>query len=188
MRIKALCLAATAMVLSKPLVGQQAPTKEFGVDMSVASIGFDGGGDRILSIDTPVDVRMGFMIQSPVAFETRFGLSFITDGDGSLLRASPALNAVLGMNRTARHLGPYFTGGVLMDLAHFSGSGSSETETQLGVNVGVGTRIEWGTSSAFRTELFLTKKFEKGDRDLISSDYVAGSTAFGLRFGLSFFN
>ena len=188
MRTAAFGLAAIAVLFAGSLYAQQAPTKEFGVDMSVASVGFDGENDRFLAIDSPVDVRIGVLTGSPVGFETRFGLAYRSDGDGSLLRFSPALNAVIGMSGVRRHLGPYFTGGVLMDMVRFSDSSDSDSQTQFGVNIGVGNRMEWGSSSAIRTELFVTKKFEKGNPGLFDSDYMPGSLAFGLRLGISFFN
>jgi len=181
-------VAAASALFAVHLAAQRAPTREFGVDVALTSTGEDGGGGRITSFGTPVDVRIGLLNASQVMFESRFSLDYIGDESTSLLSASPSLNVLfrLGPGRgLTRQMGGYLTAGVLMDFQRFSTQNDADTETQFGVTAGAGARFEWGTASAFRPEVFLTKRFEKGD--VLDSNYRPGSTAFGLRFGLSFF-
>jgi len=181
-------VAAATALLAAHLGAQRAPTKEFGVDVALTSTGVDGRDSRITSLGTPVDLRIGFLNASRVMFESRFSLDYIGDNSNSLLSASPSLNVLfrLGQGRGhTRQIGGYLTAGVLMDFQRTSTPITTESGTQFGVSAGAGTRIEWGTASAFRPEIFLTKRFGKGNE--LDTNYQPGSVAFGLRFGISFF-
>ena len=164
---------------------QKAPTKEFGVDVVLSSTGFDGGSSRLTRFNAPFDVRIGFLGDSPLSIEPRFGLAWTASDNESLLVFTPSINMLyrisdgIGVNK---HMGGYLALGALMDLQRYSFDGAlgseSDAATQFGVSLGVGTRIEWGTG-AFRPELFFAKRIENND--------TAGSNTFGVRFGLSFF-
>jgi hypothetical protein len=186
MHTRTIALGIAAMTLAGQAAAQR-PTKEFGVDLAITSTGTDeGNSDRLLSIGTPVDVRIGFLTSPRLSIEPRFTLSYQSISDESLMEISPSFNVLLGLGKEA-HRGPYVMAGALIDLARADfGSGDASSRTQLGFNLGFGTRIGWGDNAAFRPEVFFTKKLEKGD--VFDDDYAPATTAFGVRFGISFFH
>ena len=185
---------ASSIAMASQAAAQGAPSREFGVDLSISSTGYDDapdGVDRILRVGAPVDVRIGFLM-GRASFEPRFGLSYQQQGDNSLMQFTPSLNVLFGLSGSRPHLGTYITAGVLMDVQSYDidtgfGDSDSETETQLGVNIGIGHKFEWGDKAAFRPEFFVTKRLEKGDL-LTDMDAVPGTTTFGIRIGMSFFH
>ena len=178
---------AAAAALSAGTLEAQMPRHEFGVDLGIASTKYDGGDGRVLFIGAPIDVRVGFVTASPLMFETRLNLVYVSTDDGSLMSFAPGVNALwrLGPGTgLANQMGPYLTGGVSLEYSRISSDFDDESEsaTQFGINVGVGTRLGWGTA-AFRPELFFQNNFASGDED--EFDYIPSNSTIGLRLGIS---
>ena len=177
-------IAAASVVLAATAQAQT-PRHEFGVDMGIASIKYDGE-DRFLRVAAPIDVRIGFVAASALSFETRFAFEYLRDDDASEMHLTPGINAIwkLGPGTgLANQMGPYITGGLSLEYFRESFEDESDSATQFGANIGIGTRLGWG-STAFRPELFFHKGFEKGSET--DDDFIPGLTAIGVRLGVSF--
>lgn len=184
---KLLALALVCFAVSAE--AQNGPKHEFGIDLVIGSAkSSEEGSARALAIATPFDVRIGFVSQGKLSFETRFGFSYLSLGETdnsegfSSLEFTPGLNLLYRLGSGSglhNQMGLYLTAGGGVEIARSSSEGVSETETQLSANVGLGTRMALG-SLAFRPEAFLTKVFEK--------DELPGVTVIGVRLGLSFFH
>lgn len=172
--------AAAVAVLAAPAAAQR---HEFGVDMVLASTKVDlPGADRVLRIETPVDVRIGMVSGGPLSFETRFSFGYASSDGNSSLSFDPGLNVLYRLGSSPQQ-GLYLTGGGKIDISRVSNDDDSETDTQFGINVGVGTRMPMG-AAALRIEGFYAMLLEKGSEG--DEDFVPASNAIGVRFGLSF--
>ena len=162
----------------------QAQKHELGVD-AMLQYGKPSGGDGVLLLGTPVDVRIGFGGGSALSWEMRFGLSYVKPKDGSLFSFTPDLNALWRMDGAEANKGMYLTGGIGINYTSIDDGNSSDSDTRVGLNAGFGNRTPMGDAS-LRTEVFvgyLMKKGSEGD-----SDYAAAVTSFGVRFGISFWH
>src|SRR5690349_17336543 len=88
----------------------QAQKHEFGVD-AMLSYGKPSGGDGVLQLGTPVDVRIGWGSNN-LSWETRFGLNYVKPKTGSLLSFTPDVNALWRMKGSEANKGMYLTAGV----------------------------------------------------------------------------
>ena len=156
----------------------QAQKHEFGVD-AMLSYGTPKGGDGVLQLGTPVDVRFGWGA-SKLSWEARFGLNYIKPKDGSLLSFTPDLNALYRLGAAEANKGMYLTGGVGFRMTKLDdGVNPSTSDNRFGLNAGVGSRHPIG-DAALRTEVFLDY--------LLKKDAEVAVTTFGVRFGISFWH
>ena len=162
-----------------------APRHELGVDLTLMYTHVGSGCSTDCSffgLQTPVDVRLGFLGSGPLSVEPRFSLSYLTGGGGHLLQFAPGVNFLYQFGqRSGTHnlMGPYLTAGAALALVDASGTAGSSTQVSL--NVGIGKRIAW-ESAAFRPEAFFRYNFEN------SSKGIPASFDLGARIGLSFFH
>lgn len=165
----------------------QAQKHEFGVDLALVSSKFDGADKRDLSIGTPFDVRIGFVSAGKLSWEGRFGLDYSSNGDADFTTWSfnPGVNVLYKLGAATNTQGLYVTGGGSYSMLSVDDGTDSETFSQLGVNIGIGHRRPMGSAS-LRSELFFHSGFESGD--VTDANYVPAMTAFGIRFGLSFWH
>ncbi|HEV8265799.1 MAG TPA: outer membrane beta-barrel protein [Gemmatimonadales bacterium] len=177
-------LAAGVLVTPSLAVAQMAHAgakHEFGVDLGIAYSKPDGGDGMVL-IGTPVDLRVGFVSQGKVMFEPRFTFSFNSKGgiDTTTFEATsaytftPGVNVLIAMGTGGHRAGMYVTVGAaydIVDLGDFSAS-------QFSINGGIGSRSAYG-SGAFRPEAFIRYDLEN------TSDGIASALTFGVRLGLS---
>ena len=181
-------LAGVVTLASSTLDAQGAPKLEFGVDLRVMSSKLDvPQAERVFSIGTPVDVRIGFVRSQPLMLETRFTFTHNGSCDASFTSFAPSLNVHGRLGDGAglhNQMAPYLTAGLLMQMLRASNDNDSNSQTRYGLTAGAGTRIAWGTV-AFRPEVFMARHFEKGE--LADDDFVPGEFAFGVLFGLSFY-
>ena len=164
------------------IAAQGAPKHEFGVDLSIASVKAEGSSESLFSVQTPVDVRIGFASASTVMLETRFGFAYLSGGGDSQMLFTPGLNAILRIGSgSGPHnlMGAYLTGGAAAQVSRVSSSGTSNSETRFAINVGLGTRLAWG-DAAIRPEAFFSQLFKKDNSPAV--------TSFGLRIGFSFWH
>jgi len=174
--------AALALVTAPSIAAAQHsmdnPKHELGVDLGVV-YSKPSGGDGVLLIGTPVDVRIGFVSSGKMEIEPRFTFSYASGSGGNAYVFTPDLNLLFGLSADNNKKGPYVTVGAGVDLAHAKISGLPGTSaSQFNFNGGIGTRIPY-ESGAFRLEAFaryLLKNTSKG---------LPNTLDIGARIGLS---
>lgn len=184
-------IAAVVGLAAVPIaaLAQGAPRHEFGVDFgmafeSVSSLG-GAGSQTLFAAATPVDVRVGWISQTPLSLEGRLTFNFNSRGFGSNASyvLAPDLNVLykLGGNGGARRLtGAYLTGGLGLMLANApSGAGGTTSGLIPSLNAGIGTRMAAGAGGAWRLEGFLAYAFRN---TRLGSP---GTFSVGGRIGLS---
>lgn len=151
---------------------------ELGVDMAIV-YSKPSGGDGIMAIGTPVDVRIGFVTSGTLEVEPRFSFDFASGGGNKAYSFSPDINLLFGLSADQHKKGPYVTVGAGVDLTHIKlgGLGSAST-SQFNLNGGIGTRVPY-ESGAFRLEAFARYHLEN------TSQGLPNTLDFGARIGLS---
>ena len=151
---------------------------ELGVDLGIV-YSKPSGNDGIISIGTPVDLRIGFVSSGSLEVEPRFTFNFASGGGNNAYSFTPDINLLFGLGADKNKKGPYVTVGAGVDLAHIKLSGLGSTSTsQFNFNGGIGTRVPY-ESGAFRLEAFvryLLKNTSKG---------LPNELQIGARIGLS---
>lgn len=182
-------VGVAAALLATTSNAQSSPRHEFGVDLSIASTKSDGASDRVFSVNTPVDVRIGFVSQSNFMLETRFSLAYGSSDGNSFYAFRPGLNALWRLGEgTGMHnqMGAYLTAGASFALLGASvevlGTDVSESQFIPGINLGIGMRSAMG-SLGFRMEGFFAYDMEGGSEG--EPDFVPSRTTIGVRIGLS---
>lgn len=169
---------AAGLTLAPALVAAQhsmdMPKHEAGVDIAFAYIK-PSGGTGVFAVMTPVDVRLGFVMQNGMTLEPRIGLQFRSGGGQSAHDVSLDLNLTKAVGSGTYRKGPYFTLGA---GAEFLGSTGSTSGTLISFNGGIGTRSTY-ESGAIRLEAFV-------QYGLKNTTLLTPSTlSIGARIGLS---
>jgi len=170
----ALSLPASAQAQRRAAAPASSAKHEFGVDIGIAYVkpdGVDGG----IAIQTPLDVRVGFVTPKSMMWEPRLGLSFASVGGTTVYTFQPGVNVLFSNSTGGHRRGMYFTGGggvLLADLGGGSGSAFS-------VNAGVGWRKPFG-SAAWRYEVGFKWTSESTDLGLPSTIEIGGRVGISL--------
>jgi len=171
-------LVVTGMVLAPALAAAQhnmgAPAHEVGVDFGLA-YSKGSGQPGVVSLGTPVDARLGFVMHSGWTLEPRVILQYQSGGGLSAHNLDLDVNALfpVGSGNTYRK-GMYLTAGGGLDFRGVTGNSG----TLLQINGGIGTRVPY-ESGAIRMEAFLKYIFQ--DTGL----GVPNTFEIGGRIGLS---
>lgn len=154
------------------------PQHELGVDVAIV-YSKPSGGDGIIAIGTPVDVRLGFVTSGMLEVEPRFSFNFASGGGNNAYSFTPDINLLFGLSADKNKKGPYVTVGAGVDLTHIKISGlGSNSASQFSFNGGIGTRIPY-ESGAFRLEAFARYHLKNTSKGL------PNTLDFGARIGLS---
>ena len=124
---------------------------ELGVDLGVAFVSPNyTGGSSGINIQTPLDVRFGFVPKggSKMMWEPRLSFTFSSVNGTTQYLLSPQLNALFANSAGGHKQGMYFTGGGGLVLGDF-GAGSG---TALKLEGGIGWRKPY-ESAAWRYEV-----------------------------------
>lgn len=163
--------------------GGGAAKNEIGVDLGAAYSHYGSGCTTscgAFEAGTPVDIRWGFMSNSPLSFEPRFTLSYFTGLGGHDLSFTPDLNVLYRLKNSTARRGAYLTGGLGLDWTSIGTSGTpSRSASQLSLNAGIGKRIPM-ESNAWRLEGFFRYNFANTSKGLPSRLDI------GARVGMSF--
>ena len=157
-------------------MGHQAK-HEVGVDLGVV-YSKPSGSDGVISIGTPVDVRLGFVSSGKLEVEPRFTFLYASGGGNNAYTFTPDINFLFGLGADNNKKGPYFTVGAGVDLAHASIGGVSGSTSQFNFNGGLGTRVPY-ESGAFRLEAFARYHLKNTSKGL------PNQLDIGARIGLS---
>ena len=155
---------------------------ELGADLAFQFISRGSGVGGGLQLGAPVDVRIGFLSQSPVMFEARAFMAWDSKAfgaAGSSFLFSPGVNVLYQLHKGSGTHGlmraPYLTGGVGLNFVSLAGT--SDTQFELGG--GVGTRLPYG-NAVFRPEGFILYALSSGN--------LPSAFSIGVRLGLSFWH
>ena len=158
---------------------------EFGADIG-GVYAKPSGGNGVVVIATPVDLRVGFMAGDKLVIEPRIsfgynskgGIDFTTLQTVATYRFIPDVNALWAFQSNKK--GPYLTVGAGVDIDHTNvpPSGAIGTASQFGVNGGLGTRVPY-ESGAIRLEAFGRYFFKNTSKGRPNQFQV------GARIGLS---
>lgn len=147
---------------------------ELGVDLGLAYVKPDQVSGGIL-LQTPLDVRFGFVSATKMMWEARGTLTFSTVGGNTAYDFEPGVN-VLYANSTGGHRrGMYFTGGAGLIL----GDNGTNSGTALALNGGVGWRKPYG-SGAWRYELGFRWSSQSTNLGLPSTIAIGGRIGISL--------
>jgi hypothetical protein len=147
------------------------PKHEFGVDIA-AFLNSPSGGTSGLVIQTPVDVRIGFVSASKMSWETRFNFSLSTAGS-TTYNFDPGVNVLMKMGNGTMMNNTYWTVGADASIA-----GSTPSGVVPAINGGIGIRRPWG-SAAWRLEAGVRYLFQN------TSLGVPNTLQIGVRAGVS---
>jgi hypothetical protein len=132
------------------------PAHEAGVDLSLAYFK-PSGRSGVFMLGTPVDVRLGFIMQSGWTLEPRVILKYASGGGASAHNFDLDVNALFPMGAGATYKkGMYLTVGGGLD---FTGSSTTASGTVLQINGGIGTRVPY-ESGAIRLEAYAKYHFQ----------------------------
>jgi hypothetical protein len=151
---------------------------ELGVDLGVAFVSPNyTGGTSGINIQTPLDVRFGFVPKAgnKMMWEPRVSFTFNTVNGNTTYLLSPQLNALFANSAGGHKQGMYFTGGAGLVLGDLGGGSG----TALKLEGGIGWRKPY-ESAAWRYELgvqWVSSSTELGP----FADYIA----IGGRIGIS---
>jgi hypothetical protein len=170
-----LSLPAAAQAQRRTTAASGGAQHEFGVDVGVAYVkpnGVDGG----INIQTPVDVRYGFVPRSgKMMWEPRLSLNFNTVGGNTTYLFTPQVNLLYSNSAGGHRRGMYFTGGAGLVM----GDGGAGSGTAIKLEGGVGWRKPY-EGAAWRYEVgfqWVSESAELGQ----FADYIA----IGGRIGIS---
>ncbi|PYO91815.1 MAG: hypothetical protein DMD62_14900 [Gemmatimonadetes bacterium] len=149
---------------------------ELGVDLGLAYVkpnNVSGG----ISLQTPVDVRFGFVPRSgkKLMWEPRLTLNFNTVGGNTTYLFTPQVNALYANTPGMHRKGMYFTGGAGLVM----GDGGAGSGTALKLEAGIGWRKPY-ESAAWRYEVGV-QYVSASDNLGLFADYIA----IGGRIGIS---
>jgi hypothetical protein len=176
-------LVLAALALSLPVAAHAqrratasgVATHEFGLDLGVAYVkpnGVDGG----INIQTPVDIRYGFVPRSgKMMWEPRLSLTFNTVGGNTTYLFTPQVNMLYSNTTGGHRRGMYFTGGAGLQMGDFGGGSG----TAIKLEGGVGWRKPY-EGAAWRYEVGLQWVSESAELGPFA-DYIA----IGGRIGIS---
>jgi hypothetical protein len=180
-------LAAAGLIAAPALAQAQArsgmvmasPKHEFGADIALGftSITPTGGTSASgLFVNTPVDLRIGFMSHSSMNLEMRTTIALSTVGT-TTYNIDPGLNVLFKMGRGTMTHNMYWTVGADAGLVN-NGAAANNTGVVPAINGGIGIRRPLG-SAAWR--------FEFGLRYQMKNTNVSNFTQLqiGVRAGLS---
>lgn len=167
---------AAGLTLAPALVAAQhamaMPAHEVGVDIAFAYVKPSGGTGQFL-VMSPVDVRLGFVMENGMTLEPRVGIKFLSGGGVSSHDVSLDLNLTKALGGTYRK-GGYFTVGAGAEFLGQTGSSG----TLISFNGGIGTRSPW-ESGAVRLEGFVQYGLKN------TTLGIPSTLAIGARVGLS---
>lgn len=171
----ALSLPAAAHAQRRTTAASGGAQHEFGVDVGLAYVkpnGVDGG----INLQTPVDVRYGFVPRSgKMMWEPRLSLNFSTVGGNTTYLFTPQVNLLYSNTTGGHRRGMYFTGGAGLVM----GDGGAGSGTAIKLEGGVGWRKPY-EGAAWRYEVgfqWVSESAELGQ----FADYIA----IGGRIGIS---
>jgi hypothetical protein len=147
---------------------------ELGVDLGLAYVKPDQISGGIV-IETPVDVRFGFVSASKMMWEARGTLNFSTVGGSTAYDFEPGINVLYANSAGGHHRGMYFTGGAGLILA----DNGTNSGTAVALNAGVGWRKPYG-SGAWRYELGFRWSSENTTLGLPSAIAIGGRIGISL--------
>jgi hypothetical protein len=178
MVVAALAIASSAQAQQHRNTGASmgGAKHELGVDLGLAYVkpsNVDGG----ISIQTPVDVRLGFVpgAGKKLMWEPRLSLNFNTVGGNTTYIFTPQVNALYANTPGMHHKGMYFTGGAGLVM----GDGGAGSGTAVKLEAGVGWRKPY-ESAAWRYEVGV-QWVSASDNLGLFADYIA----IGGRIGIS---
>lgn len=150
---------------------------ELGVDLGLAYVdpNYTGGSGGIV-IQTPVDVRFGFVPRSgKMMWEPRASLTFSTINGTTTYLFSPQVNLLFSNTPGGHHKGMYFTGGAGLVM----GDGGAGSGTAVKLEGGIGWRKPY-ESAAWRYEVGVSYVSSSANLGTFA-DYIA----IGGRIGIS---
>jgi len=174
MVLAAVALSLPASAQAQRRAAAPAAKHEFGVDLGVAYVKPDGGDGGIV-MQTPLDVRLGFVSAKSMMWEPRFSFSFASGGGNTVYVFRPGVNVLFANSPGGHRRGMYLTGGAGLLLGD-AGGGSG---TAFSVNAGVGWRKPWG-SAASRYEVGFAWQSESADLGLASQIQIGGRVGISL--------
>ncbi len=177
--------AGLAMAPAVAFAQGMAPKHELGVD-AVLQLASPSGGSTHFILQTPVDVRLGFVSSSPLSWEGRLTLFYdskaFNGGNNAGYSLAPDIQALYRLSKgSGQHglMGPYATVGAGLDFRNApSGPTSTNSSVVFRLNGGVGTRIPW-ESGALRLEGFVAYNFKN------TTLPTPGTLEVGVRTGIS---
>lgn len=148
---------------------------ELGVDLGLAYVK-PNGGDGGISLQTPVDVRFGFVPRSgKLMWEPRLTLNFNTEFGNTTYLFTPQVNVLYANTPGMHRKGMYFTGGAGLVM----GDGGAGSGTAVKLEAGIGWRKPY-ESAAWRYEVGV-QYVSASDNLGAFADYIA----IGGRIGIS---
>ena len=132
---------------------------EFGVDLGLAYVSPNGAASGGISLQTPVDVRYGFVPRAgnKLMWEPRLTLNFNTVGGNTTYIFTPQVNALYANTPGMHRKGMYFTGGAGLVMGDLGGGSGTAVKLEGGIGwrkpyEGAAWRyevgIQWVSSSA----------------------------------------
>lgn len=152
-------LVVTGLMLAPALARAQhnmgTPAHEVGVDLGLA-YWHPSGGSGYVTIGTPIDARLGFVMHAGWTLEPRVILQYVSGNTGGH-NLDLDVNALfpVGAGHNYRK-GMYLTAGGGLDFVGVSGLPSG---TRLQINGGIGTRVPY-ESGAIRMEAYVKYHFQ----------------------------
>ena len=181
-RVRAAMLLG-ALVAIPSLAVAQGPKHEFGVDLAAVYTmpSCSGCSGHVISLVTPVDVRVGFVSGGPLSFEVRFtGMLSSASGGGSSVTAiavGSGLNLLYRLSGTSANHNVYVTFGGALEYSKVT---DVDAVTDVTLNAGVGMRSPWGNSAASRAEAFVAYTLKNTKNETPAMIHI------GARLGFSF--
>jgi hypothetical protein len=132
---------------------------ELGVDLGLAYVSPNGAASGGISLQTPVDVRFGFVPRAgnKLMWEPRLTLNFNTVGGNTTYIFTPQVNALYANTPGMHRKGMYFTGGAGLVMGDLGGGSGTAVKLEGGIGwrkpyEGAAWRyevgIQWVSSSA----------------------------------------
>lgn len=170
---------AIAQAQARGAMAMGSPKHEFGADIALGftSISPTGGTSSSgLFMNTPVDLRVGFMSHSSMNLEMRTTIALSTVGT-TTYNIDPGLNVLFKMGQGTQTHNMYWTVGADAGLVN-NGAATNNTGLVPAINGGIGIRRPWG-SAAWRLEF--------GARYQMKNTNVSNFTMLqiGVRAGVS---
>lgn len=184
--ISSVAVIAVAVAVPTLAAAQAAPKHEFGVDVGLGLQSPSGGSTQFV-LQTPVDVRVGFLSASPLSWEGRLTLTYASKGFGNSAAYSlaPDVQALLKLGKGSgprNMLGAYATAGAGLDFLDAPKiGGGTNSSAVVRINGGIGDRLPFG-ADAWRIEGFVAYDFKN------TTIGLPGTLEVGVRLGLSFWH
>jgi hypothetical protein len=178
---------AVAGLVAAPVIAQaqahsgmaMSPSHEFGADIALGYISTTPTGGAAVSglfLNTPVDLRIGFMSHSNMHFEMRTTIALNTQGT-TTYNIDPGVNILFKMGQGTMTHNTYWTVGADAGIVN-NGAATNNTGVVPAINGGIGIRRPLG-SAAWRIEF--------GARYVLKNTNVSNQTSLqiGVRAGVS---